>query len=191
MYKDKAKPPQGTHTSQSSHWNQSRLTPFNSANHKPGSPRNQDRFSFNRRPNSPQKEPINGSKSKGQGGERHTTTGSSRRGTPASSAGKRAPLAADWEDAQSTKPSALRGSAAKWGRDDAFTLSVGTWQESAAAGFDCFRSIDWVPPFSCAGQGRLPRFLPRTALPTVQPPAPDRRSSPPSPRRLPDRADPV
>jgi len=101
MYKDKAKPLQGTHTSQSSHWNQSRLTPFNSANHKPGPPRNQDRFSFNGRPNSPQKRsPITVPNQKGKE-ESHTTTGSSRRGTPASSVGKRGPLAADWEDAQS------------------------------------------------------------------------------------------
>jgi len=100
MYKDKAKPLQGTHTSQSSHWNQSRLTPFNSANHKPGSPATWTGLASIDAQIPHNRSPITIPNQKGKE-ESHTTTGRNRRGTPASSAGKRGPLAADWEDAQS------------------------------------------------------------------------------------------
>lgn len=106
-------------------------------------PRNLNRLSFNRRPNSPQEEPNSDSKSKGQGGEPYHHR-SSRKGTPASPGGKR----------RRAKQSLLL--CRSWRRNGTgrrFHLSVGRlWEESAAAGFDCFRSIGWVAAFSCAGQ---------------------------------------
>jgi hypothetical protein len=75
--------------------------------------------------------------------------------------------------------------AAERGRDDdAFSsrLLLGRREEERAprlaliAFLPFGRSVGlgWVAPFSCAG---LPRFLPRTALPTAQQPAPRDRAA--------------
>ena len=185
MYKDKAKPLQGTHTSQSSHWNQSRLTPFNSANHKPGSPATWTGLASIDAQIPHNRSPITIPNQKGKE-ESHTTTGSSRKGNAGELGRKEGTASRGLGGRAKQKPSALRGSAAKWGRDDAFTSRLGLGKRAprlaliASVRFRLFLAL-----------GRLSRFLPRTALPTAQPPAPERRSSPSSPRCLPDRADPV
>lgn len=113
-------------------------------------------------------EPINDCKLKKNKEENHITTGSSGgRGTPASWAGNRGPLATDWEDAQS-KTFCFAGMASETG--------TGRFH---APRLDCFRTIGWVAAIflrwaGCRGFFRvrpclLPNYQQQSAVVTRSP----------------------